>query len=102
MIFGDSGGDQGWVFPARSRVGNKTIATPETKERRPDTFAVPGGTRPDKSYKVTGKRVLFLPGLHDLRRTFTSVASDSGISDLTPSERSPTIPSVHVTSMNGT
>ena len=38
----------------------------------------------------------------DLRRTFTSVASDSGISDLTPSERSPTIPSVHVTSMNGT
>lgn len=75
-------GDHGWVFPARTRTGNKIIATPETKERRPDTFARPWGKHRDESYKAKGDRVLFLPGLHDLRRTFTSVASDAGVSDL--------------------
>jgi integrase len=82
VIFSDDGGDHGWVFPARSRTGNEIIATPETKERRPDTTARPWGKHSDASYKTTGKRVLYLPGLHDLRRTFTSVASDAGVSDL--------------------
>ena len=78
----DDDGDHGWVFPARSRIGNEIIATPETKERRPDVFARPWGKHRDESYEATGARVLYLPGLHDLRRTFTSVASDAGVSDL--------------------
>jgi hypothetical protein len=49
----------------------------ETKERRHDTVAPPWrkhGPAPAADYVVTGKRVLFLPGMHTLRRTMTSVA----------------------------
>jgi integrase len=76
-------GDNGFVFPAWTREKPRSvIATPETKERRSDKQAAPWGEHANAKYKATGKRVLFLPGLHALRRTYTSVASDAGVSDL--------------------
>jgi len=68
-------GDGGWIFPTINNK-DKVVAITETKERRHDTAAHPwlkhGPAREPRM--PTGKRVLFLPGLHALRRTFLSVA----------------------------
>lgn len=73
-------GDGGWVFPTTDTDGN-VVALGETKERKHDTVAPPWqkhGPAP-APYEPTGSRVLFLPGLHTLRRTFLSVADDAGV-----------------------
>jgi hypothetical protein len=73
-------GDGGWIFPTINDAG-QVASIAETKERRLDTVAPPwlkhGPHRGE--YKPTGKGVLFLPGLHALRRTFLSVADDAGV-----------------------
>lgn len=81
VAFGPHGGDRGWIFPTLDRDGN-VIAVDETKERRHDHVATPWlkhGPAPKAGYKKTGKRVLYIPGLHALRRTFLSVADDLGV-----------------------
>jgi integrase len=73
-------GDAGFVFPTLD-TNEEVVAIAETKERRHDKIAPPWlkhGPAP-QPYKLTGKRVLFLPGLHTLRRTFLSVADDLGV-----------------------
>lgn len=83
VVFEKHGGDHGWVFPSLSD-DEDVIAVPECKERRYDTVAPPwtkaGPTR--GKYKPTGKRVLYLPGFHTLRRTFLSVAHECGVTKL--------------------
>ncbi|MBZ0235220.1 MAG: integrase arm-type DNA-binding domain-containing protein [Deltaproteobacteria bacterium] len=84
ILFAPYGGDHGWAFPSLSRkgaeVGSRThgrdesapiatvIPVAESKERRRDP--------------ATGKMALYLPGLHTLRRTFLTVATEIGISEL--------------------
>lgn len=73
-------GDGGWIFPTVND-DRQVVAIAETKERRRDTVAPPwlkhGPAR--EPYTPTGKSLLFLPGLHALRRTFLSVADDAGV-----------------------
>jgi integrase len=79
IAFGQRG-DDGWVFPTTDKAG-QIIPVGESKERKPDTVAPPWlkhGPAPE-SYTPTGKGVLFLPGLHALRRTYLSVADDHGV-----------------------
>jgi integrase len=81
MVFAEKG-DQGWVFPTTDTHGG-VIATVESKERRPDKLAPPWlkhGPAP-APYPPSGRLVLFLPGLHALRRTYLSVADDIGVPD---------------------
>jgi integrase len=73
-------GDAGFVFPTLDTEG-RVVAITETKERRLDTVAPPWrkhGPAPTP-YEPTGAQVLFVPGLHALRRTFLSIASDLGV-----------------------
>jgi integrase len=80
--FRERGGDHGWVFPCLDNDEN-VVAVTETKERRHDTFASAWGKHQPKSAAApTGKRVLYLPGLHALRRTFLSVAHEVGVAKL--------------------
>lgn len=67
-LFGPYGGDGGWIFPSLSRSGNIVQPVAEPKEYRTDP--------------ETQKRVSYLPGLHTLRRTYLSVAAESGVSEL--------------------
>lgn len=67
-IFGPFGGDGGWVFASFARDGQTVQPVAEPKEYRTDAD--------------TGKKVALLPGLHTLRRTYLSVASDAGVSEL--------------------
>lgn len=79
IVFAEKG-DGGWIFPTVNDDG-QVVAIAETKERRRDTVAPPwlkhGPAR--GPYTPTGKYLLFLPGLHALRRTFLSVADDAGV-----------------------
>ncbi len=79
IVFAERG-DGGFIFPTIANDGT-IVPIAETKERRHDRVAPPwrkhGPHRGE--YKPTGKRVLFLPGLHALRRTFLSVADDAGV-----------------------
>jgi integrase len=64
--FAGHGGDHGWLFPSLTRARpHKVIPVAEPKEARLD--------------KTTGRKVRLLPGLHDLRRSFGSVALEIGI-----------------------
>lgn len=65
-LFKDYGGDHGWVFPSLTRAQPyEVIPVAEPKE-----------------YRVTkeGERYKFLPNLHQLRRTYNSVAIEIGVS----------------------
>ena len=67
-IFGPYGGDDGWVFPSLTRSAPFEVQPlAEPKEYRQD---------------AAGKRVAHLPGLHTLRRTYLSVATEAGVSAL--------------------
>src|SRR5690606_14699884 len=67
-IFGPFGGDHGWVFPSLTRSAPFEVQPlAEPKEYR---------------FDEAGKRVAFLPGLHTLRRTYLSVATEAGVSEL--------------------
>ena len=80
--FEADGGDHGWIFPSLARgKARRVIATSETKERRSDLTAKPWGSHRGE-YQRTGERMLYLPGLHALRRTFISVGHECGVSDL--------------------
>ena len=83
VTFDANGGDHGWVFPTVDTDG-RVVAIAETKERRHDTIARPWEKHGPASakYKATGARVLYLPGLHALRRTFLSVAHEIRVSEL--------------------
>ena len=66
-------GDHGWAFPSLSREAPFTvqpIAEPKEYRRIAD----------EDDEKVTKKRVM--PGLHVLRRTYLSVATEAGIGEL--------------------
>ncbi len=67
-------GDHGWVFPSLSRARGED-----------GKFAVQALAEP-KEYKQTGGRKgpkeKVLPGLHTLRRTYLSVATEAGVSEL--------------------
>jgi integrase len=66
VAFAAHGGDAGWVFPSLTRARpQRVIAVAESKEARLD--------------KETGRKVRVLPPLHDLRRTYNSVALEIGI-----------------------
>jgi integrase len=73
-------GDGGWVFPTMDD-DDQISHLKESKEYKRDTAASPwlkhGPAR--GPYQPTDKRVLFLPGLHTLRRTYLSVADDMGV-----------------------
>ena len=83
VVFEKYRGDRGWVFPALSD-DEKVIPIAECKERRYDTVAPPWMKHGPKKGKhaPTGKRVLYLPGFHTLRRTFLSVAHECGVTKL--------------------
>jgi integrase len=67
-IFGPYGGDHGWVFPSLTRAAPFEVQPlAEPKEYRFDD---------------AGKRVAHLPGLHTLRRTYLSVATEAGVTEL--------------------
>jgi integrase len=67
--FDHFGGDAGWVFPSLSRSKPFRVQPiAETKERRVN--------------ESTGERESYMPGLHNLRRTFLSVAAEAGVSEL--------------------
>ncbi len=72
--FDAHGGDHGWVFPSLSRARNDEGA-----------FDVQPVAEP-KEYRQKGSRksakVKFLPGLHSLRRTYLSVATEAGVGEL--------------------
>src|SRR5690606_13038361 len=67
-IFRPYGGDHGYVFPSLSRSAPFQVQPiAEPKEYRADE---------------AGKRVSYLPGLHTLRRTYLSVATEAGVTEL--------------------
>jgi len=67
-IFGPYGGDAGYAFPSLTRAAPFEVQPlAEPKEYR---------------FDEAGKRVAHLPGLHTLRRTFLSVATEAGVTEL--------------------
>lgn len=67
-LWEDYEGDDGWVFPTRTRGA---------------PFAVVPLAEPKEWRIVKGKRVQHLPGLHPLRRTYASVAAEAGVDEFT-------------------
>lgn len=61
-------GDAGWVFSSTTRSNPKPCHMAEAKERRIN--------------EVTGERELYIPGPHVLRRTYLSIATEIGVSEL--------------------
>lgn len=67
-LFAPYGGDAGYAFPCVSRSAPfRVIPLSEPKEYR---------------VNAAGKRTAYLPGLHTLRRTYLSVATEAGVSEL--------------------
>lgn len=67
-IFAAYGGDAGYAFPCVSRAAPFHVKPlSEPKEFR---------------FDAAGKRVSHLPGLHTLRRTYLSVATEAGVSEI--------------------
>ena len=62
------GGDGGWVFASLSRDQKSVQPIAEPKEYRRDP--------------ETKKKISILPGLHTLRRTYLSVATEAGVSEI--------------------
>ena len=62
------GGDDGWVFASLARNQKEVQPIAEPKEYRRDP--------------ETKKKVSILPGLHTLRRTYLSVATEAGVSEI--------------------
>jgi integrase len=81
--FGIFGGDGGWVFPSVSREG----AMPGSRRRVRDEDAplsrvIPVAESKERRKDETGARVRYLQGQHTSRRTFLTVATEIGISEL--------------------
>jgi integrase len=67
-LFGPYGGDDGYAFPCVSRSAPFHVKPlSEPKEFR---------------FDEVGRRVSHLPGLHTLRRTYLSVATEAGVTEL--------------------
>lgn len=63
-------GDHGWVFPSLSRAAPFSVQPlAEPKEYR-------------QSRTETGRKEKIMPGLHTLRRTYLSIATEAGIGEL--------------------
>ena len=67
-LFDGYTGDEGWVFPTRTRS---------------KPFAVVPLAEPKEWRIINDERVQWLPGLHPLRRTYASVAAEAGVDEFT-------------------